>query len=261
MLKFAWIILRIPPMLPNLNKYKRLRPIFVFYTLLVYGLQYSFTAIIVIVGIGLSYLRLAPVVRLGQYLWAKSLFVFMGKRVRIVGWENIDKTKKHLLIANHTSIYDIPAIMTIVPRIAWIGRKYLVDIFGFGHLLTMTNYIPIEPGQPKQSRESIRRAIEHAKDGLTVAIFPEGTRTINGKLSAFKKGFIHIMRSADLDVLPITLNGFYSLKPKNRFFIDPRAKLEIVIHPVLKNADIRDLPDDKVLEIARIAIEKSYHYR
>ena len=261
MLDFAWIILRILPMFPNLNKQKRLRSIFVFYTLFVYGLQYSFTAIIVIVGIGFSYLRLAPFVRLGQYLWAKSLFILMGKRVRIVGLENVDKSKKHLLIANHTSIYDIPAIMTIVPRIAWIGRKYLVDIFGFGHLLKMTNYIPIEPGQPKQSRASICRAIEHAKDGLTVAIFPEGTRTIDGKLSAFKKGFIHIMRSADLDVLPITLNGFYSLKPKNRFFIDPRGKLEIVIHPVLKNVDIRDLPDEKVLEIARNAIDKSYQYR
>ncbi len=247
-------------MFPNSNTPNRFRPILVFYTLIVYGLQYSFTAIIVIVGIGLSYLRLTLVIKIGQYLWAKGLFFLMGKRVRVIGWENVDKTKKHLLIANHTSIYDIPAIMTIVPRIAWIGRKYLVDIFGFGHLLKMIHYVPIEPGQPKQARESISRAIEHAKDGLTIAIFPEGTRTINGKLSPFKKGFVYIMRSADLDVIPITLNGFYSLKPKNRFFIDPRGKLEIVIHPVLRNKDLRELPDDQVLEIAQKAIQKSYQY-
>lgn len=253
--------LRILPMFPISNTPNRLRPFLVFYTLIVYGMQYGFTAIIVVIGIVLSYLRLELVVRLGQFLWAKGLFFLMGKRVRVIGWENVDKTKKHLLIANHTSIYDIPAIMTIVPGLAWIGRKYLVDIFGFGHLLKMTHYIPIEPGQPKQSRESIGRAIEHAKDGLTIAIFPEGTRTLNGKPGPFKKGFIHIMRSADLDVIPITLNGFFSLKPKNRFFIDPRGKLEIVIHPVLKNKDLRDLPNDKVLEIARNAIQRSYQYR
>jgi len=125
----------------------------------------------------------------------------------------------------------------------------------------MTHYVPIEPGQPKRSMASLKQAIEHARDGLTVAIFPEGTRTLDGKLSPFKKGFIHIMRSADLDVLPVTLNGFYSLKPKNRFFIDPREQLEIFIHPVLKNRDIRDLPDEKILEIAQQAVAQSYQYR
>lgn len=253
--------LRILAMFPNSNTPSRLRPVLVFYTLVVYGLQYSFTAILVTLGIALSYLRLALVVKIGQYVWAKGIFFLMGKRVRVIGWEHVDKTKKHLLIANHTSIYDIPAIMTIVPRIAWIGRKYLVDIFGFGHLLKMIHYVPIEPGQPKQSRESISQAIERAKDGLTIAIFPEGTRTIDGKIGAFKKGFIHIMRSADMDVIPITLNGFFSLKPKTRFFIDPRGKLEIVIHPVLKNEYLRELPNEKVMEIARDAVQKSYQYR
>jgi 1-acyl-sn-glycerol-3-phosphate acyltransferase len=150
--------------------------------------------------------------------------------------------------------------MTIVPNIAWIGREYLVNIFGFGHFLKQTNYVPIEPRQPQQARQSISRAIEHAKGGLTVAIFPEGTRTTDGKLSPFKKGFVHIMRSAQLDLLPITLNGFYSLKPKTQFCINPFAKLEIVIHPVLKYAEICDLANEEILEIARNAVGKNHRY-
>lgn len=245
-------------MFPQKNRLNQLRPLLVLYTLIVYGLQYTFTGIAVLIGIGFSYLRLTAVVKTGQYLWARGIFFLMGKRVQITGWENLDKSGKHLLIANHTSIYDIPAIMTIIPRIAWIGRKYLIDIFGFGHLLKMIHYVPIEPGQPKQSMASLRQAVEHAREGLTVAIFPEGTRTLDGELSPFKKGFIHIMRSAELDVLPVTLNGFYSLKPKNRFFIDPRVQLEIIIHPVLKNREIRDLPEEKILEIARRAVAEGH---
>ena len=258
---FALNFLRILAMFPNSDTPSRHRPVLVLYTLIVYGLQYSFTAIIVMIGIGLSYLRLSTVVKIGQYVWAKTIFLLMGKRIRIIGLENIEKKKKHLLIANHTSIYDIPAIMTIVPAIAWIGRQYLADIFGFGHLLKMLHYIPIEPGKPQQSKLSIGRAIEHAKNGLTVAIFPEGTRTVTGKLSPFKKGFIHISRSADLDIIPITLNGFYSLKPKHRFHIDPRVKLEIIIHPVIRHEDIRDLAGEDILKVAYNAIEKNYQYR
>lgn len=248
-------------MFPAKNKSQKKYPILVLYTILVYGLQYTYSGVMVILGICLSYLRADTVLKFGQYLWAKILFLLMGKRVRIIGIENIDRTRNHLLIANHTSIYDIPAIMTIVPDIAWIGRQYLLNIFGFGHLLKMLHYIPIEPKKPEQSQKSINRAIEHAKEGMTVAIFPEGTRTTTGKLNPFKKGFIHILRSADLDLVPITLNGFFSLKPKNRFHIDPRLKLEIVIHPVIKNAEIRDLPKEEILKIAFQAIAENYQYR
>lgn len=245
-------------MFPPVNSRNKFCFIYVVYTLLVYGLQYSYTAILVTLGILISYLRLITVLKIGQYLWAKGIFFLMGKRIHIRGRENINKHKKYLLIANHTSIYDIPAIMTIIPRIAWIGRKYLVDIFGFGHLLKKIHFVPIEPGQREKSRESISRAIEHAQVGLTVAIFPEGTRTVTGELGPFKRGFVHIMRSAGLDVLPITLNGFFALKPKTRFHINPAARLEIIIHPVLKQADLSPLPDAEILEIAENAVRENH---
>ncbi len=232
----------------------------VLYTLLVYGMQYSFTGIVVIIGILFSYLRFNSVVRLGHIIWAKGIFLFTGKRIKIRGLEQINRKRKHLIIANHTSIYDIPAIMNVVPQISWIGREYLTRIIGFGRLLKMNHYIAIEPGQPKRSRESIEQAIRKAEENMTICIFPEGSRTLNGQLGPFRKGFIRILRAARLDVLPITLNGFYTLKPKNRFVIDPRTHLEIVIHPVLKAEELCQLTDEEILKIAKDAIEKNYRY-
>lgn len=185
----------------------------------------------------------------------------MGKQVHIEGKENYDKLKNYILVVNHASIYDIPAIMSVVPGVSWIGREYLIRIPGFGHLLKMNDYIPIEPGQPGRSWQSIKQAITHAKDGITVAIFPEGTRTEDGQLGTFKKGFIHILRATHLDILPVTLNGFYSLKSKTRFTIAPKGKLEIVIHSPLDNKKLLPMADNEIMDVVKKTILSSHQGR
>jgi len=261
LLKFAGFILRISPMFSQLKKHSKFRPVIVIYTLCVYALQYTFTAIIVLIGICVSYLKLKSINRFGHLIWAKSMFFFMGKRVHIEGKDNYDRSKKYILVANHASIYDIPAIMSVVPGVSWIGREYLVRILGFGRLLKMNDYIPIEPGQPGRSRQSIKQAIAHAKDGITVAIFPEGTRTLDGQLGTFKKGFIHILRATHLDILPVTLNRFYSLKPKTRFTIVSKGKLEIIIHPPIDNKKLLPMTDNEIIDVVKKTILSSYQGR
>ncbi len=258
MLKFAGFILRMPSMFPHLNKQRKFRPVIVIYTLCVYALQYAFTTIIVLIGIGVSYFKLKSINRFWNLIWARGLFFLMGKRVHIEGKENYDRLKKYILVANHASIYDIPAIMSVVPGVSWIGREYLIRIPGFGHLLKMNDYIPIEPGKPGRSWQSIKQAIANAKDGITVAIFPEGTRTEDGQLGTFKKGFIHILRATHLNILPVTLNGFYSLKPKTRFNIVPKGKLGIVIHPPIDNKKLLPMADNEILDVVKKTISSSY---
>jgi 1-acyl-sn-glycerol-3-phosphate acyltransferase len=231
------------------------------YTLVTYALQYTFTGILVLIGILISYFNWKWLIREGHRFWAWGIFLLLGKRVNISGKENYDPTKSYILVANHTSIYDIPAIMIVVAHLSWIGREYLIRIWGFGRLLRMNNFIPIEPSQPDRSRLAIQQAIEKAKHGITVGIFPEGTRTLTGEMGRFKKGFIHILRAAELDILPITLNGFFSLKPKNRFTIDPRPKLEIVIQPALRCEELLPLTDQEIIDIVKHAVSQPYCYR
>jgi len=72
----------------------------------------------------------------------------------------------------------------------------------------------------------------------TVAIFPEGTRTLDGKLNSFYRGFIHLLKASGNDILPVTLNGFYKLKPKNRFHINFGSRLGVVIHPPIEGWEL-----------------------
>ena len=231
------------------------------YTLTTYALQYSFTGIMVLLGIAISYLHWKWLIREGHRFWAWGIFLLLGKRVHIIGKENYDPAKRYILVANHTSIYDIPAVMIVIAHLSWIGREYLVRIWGFGRLLRMNNYIPIEPSQPDKSRLAIQQAIEKARKSITIGIFPEGTRTLTGQMGKFKKGFVHILRASNLDILPITLNGFFALKPKNRFVIDPRNRLEIVIQPALQSETLIPLTDEEIIDQVRQTVLQPYCYR
>jgi 1-acyl-sn-glycerol-3-phosphate acyltransferase len=93
----------------------------------------------------------------------------------------------------------------------------------------------------------------------TVAIFPEGTRTLNGEINTFYRGFIYLYRTRDIDILPVTLNGFYNLKPKNRSYINFDSKLDVVIHKPVKREELLGKNDAEIIETIKGIIKSSYH--
>ena len=93
----------------------------------------------------------------------------------------------------------------------------------------------------------------------TVAIFPEGTRTLDGKINDFYKGFIYLFRTTEIGILPVTLNGFYKLKPKNRFYINFDSKLDVVIHKPIKREELIEKTDTEIIETVKNVIESAYH--
>lgn len=92
----------------------------------------------------------------------------------------------------------------------------------------------------------------------TVAIFPEGTRTLNGEINSFYRGFIYLYRTRDLEILPVTLNGFYDLKPKNRGYINFDSKLDVTIHKPIKREDLKNKCDLEIIETVKGIIESAY---
>ncbi|MFA4839264.1 MAG: lysophospholipid acyltransferase family protein, partial [Candidatus Neomarinimicrobiota bacterium] len=222
-----------------------------------YSLQWLFTGIMVPVGLLLAVIKWEPLLKFGHWFWANGLFWLMGTKIRIIGKENIRPDKNYILVVNHSSIYDIPAILTVFPRLAFIGKEYLIKIPVFGTLLSRTDYIPIDPKDFIKARQSISQSIEKAKS-LTIAIFPEGTRTLDGRIGGFKKGFVHIFWGTSLDVLPVTLNGLYELKPKTRFTIERKWPVEAVIHPPIPNEDLIKMTDAEIVEKVRSVVLSSH---
>ncbi len=222
----------------------------------VFIILYSYTVLTVVLIIIFSLFKLKRVVYALLYVWANAVFLMMGKRVRIEGRQHIVKKKKYILIANHTSMFDIMAIMSFKPGVSWFGKENLTKIPLFGTMLKMVDYIPMKLATVKNTRLMLEHLVHNAAD-KTVAIFPEGTRTKDGKMNPFYRGFIYLLKATETDILPVTLNGFYSLKPKNRFSINFRSKLEVIIHEPISSESLLQLEDKKIIDKVKTVIESA----
>ncbi|MGE5357241.1 MAG: lysophospholipid acyltransferase family protein [Deltaproteobacteria bacterium] len=223
----------------------------------VYIILYIFTALIVILTLLLAGSELKKALRIVLNFWARSLFFIIGKKIHIEGKENILKKKKYILLANHGSLFDIPAIMSLIPDVTWFGKEYLLNIPFFGKALKMTGYIPMKTANVKNTKLMLKQLVEKSDAG-TIAIFPEGTRTDDGKILKFHRGFIYLMRASELDVLPVTLNGFYRLKPKTRTAIDFSTKISVIIHKPLDFQYLEQKNDEEILDVVRSVISSKY---
>ncbi len=233
--------------------------VYTFLTVTAFGILYLFTAIIIIIGMPVVFLKLRRPVRLLIRFWARSVFLIIGKKLHVEGKERIEKNGKYLLIANHSSLFDIIAITSFFPGISWFGHERLLKIPVFSQILKMTDYVPMRKTSIKNTREMIDRLINKSK-GHTIAIFPEGTRTLNGKVSDFYRGFIHVLRASEINILPVTLNGFYVLKPKNRFYINFSSRISVIIHEPVSREMLIDKDDSEIINILKNIIESSLSF-
>ena len=224
-----------------------------FLSIFAFTLIYSFTAIVVLITIVLVTLDKKTLLNAVLKLWSKTIFLILGKKIKISGAENMRSDDKYILVANHTSIFDIPAIMLHFPDIAWFGREYLLKIPVFGKALKMLGYTPVRTSGVRNAKEILNHLVE-ASDSKSIAIFPEGTRTLDGELLPFYKGFIRVMQASKMDIIPVTLNGFFQLKPKTTWIIDFSSILEIVIHERLTYETILNKPDQEIIDLTRQCI-------
>jgi 1-acyl-sn-glycerol-3-phosphate acyltransferase len=207
---------------------------------------YAYTAVIVVIILCLAYLKWKRGICLVLSFWAKTVFPLMGKRLRIEGKNHFKKGEKYILLANHASMFDIIAIMAFYPNVSWFGHERLLRIPLLKQMLIMTDYIPMKLSNVTNTRKMLVSLEEKALKN-TIAIFPEGTRTLDGKLNSFYRGFIHLLRATGHDILPVTLNGFYKLKPKNRFYINFGSKLDVMIHPPMEGKSLILVSDEEII--------------
>ena len=227
-------------------------------TIPVFAILYCYTALGVFIILLFAFLKMKQPIKVLSQLWAKTVFLIMGKKFKVHGMENIRQDEKYILVANHASLFDIVAITSFYPGITWFGHERLLKVPLFGKILRMTDYIPFKEPNYRNTREMIEQLVQKSKQ-QTVAIFPEGTRTLNGRINTFYRGFIYLYRTRNLEILPVTLNGFYDLKPKNRLYINFGSKLDVIIHKPIKREVLADKSDIEIIDTVKGIIESAYH--
>jgi 1-acyl-sn-glycerol-3-phosphate acyltransferase len=156
--------------------------------------------------------------------WAKFILwvsCLGGVKVRVTGQENVDARFPRVYMTNHQSYFDIFALLAYVPvDFKFILKQELMRIPLLGISMRKAGYIGIERRDPKKAIESMDQAARKIKDGASVVIFPEGTRSVNGKLQDYKKGGFHLALNANCDIVPVTIVDSYKIVPKGSLKIN-----------------------------------------
>ncbi len=194
-------------------------------------------------------------------LWSYGTFIMLMKRVSIKGKENIHNDRPFIVLANHASQFDIMALYLFTPRaVAWLAKGSLFKAPVMGWVLSSIGSIAIDRENARNTQKNIQARLDKTRQQKWIAIFPEGTRTDDGRIQDMKKGFIKVMRIKEMDLLPVTLSGFYGFHPKKgQLFINPFVPLEINIHPPLNYSDLKDLPDREIQEKIKTILETGYY--
>lgn len=192
--------------------------------------------------------------------WCLLFFKIIGIRLKAYGIENVQKNKHYLIVANHASYYDIAAIMYFMPNTVWVAKKKFFDVLFFGTLLREMDSIPIDSSKLKDTIKKIEDRSKKLEKyySSSIAIFPEGTRTLDGKIHKFKRGFISIWKNTKFDLLPITINGTYIVKPKWSFLIYHVKEVSLVFHKPIASDEIDNLNEKEFAEKVKDIIEKDY---
>ncbi len=199
------------------------------------------TASITIVGSLLGFGRSS-----GYYvprLWARLFCLMTFVRVRVTGRENISKGESYVFVANHQGAFDIFSIYGYLNhQFRWMMKKSLEKIPLVGKSCRVSGQMYVDNSSPSAIRETMEEAKEQIASGMSVVVFPEGSRTWNGKVGRFKRGAYTLAEEFILPVVPITIDGAFKVMPRTAIL--PRwGTIRLIIHkPIMPDASGHDLP-------------------
>ena len=166
--------------------------------------------------------------------WSRILLAAAGARMEISGVEHIPGGPC-LFAANHQSLLDIPALFLVLPDNArFLAKESLFHIPVLGWAMTASGCIPIDRSNRARAMRSLREAAGRVRGGRSVVLFPEGTRSRDGKLASFKKGGFHLALEAGVPVVPVAVSGSYRILRPGSLRVRPgplRVRLSAPLHP------------------------------
>ncbi len=183
-------------------------------------------------------------------LWSRILLRFAGVRVRVRNPHRIP-TGGAVFVANHQSNLDILVLAHILPHnVLWLAKRELFRIPVFGQAIRAVGYLPVDRGDSERARASVDEAARRVRAGEPVILFPEGTRSPDGRLLPFKLGFVHLAAASGAPVVPLVLRGTARLWPKGGWAPRPGTVEVEVLEPYRVSAI--DTPEQRRAEAERL---------
>lgn len=181
-------------------------------------------------------------------IWGIVSLRLAGVRLKVEGRENLPNDGQPVIFAgNHQSNFDILAYFAGLPlQFRWMAKEELFHIPLFGLAMRRSGYIPIDRSDRRKAMQSMSVAAERIRGGTSVVIFPEGTRSGDGRLQEFKKGGLLIALKAQVPIVPVAISGSGKALPKNSFIFRP-GTIHLRILPPLATAGLTSRDSDTLM--------------
>lgn len=167
----------------------------------------------------------------------------------VVGWERLDPKKPYVIVMNHNTVFDIVSLYFLRLEYRWVSKIEVVKAPYFGQFLYLHGDILINRGRAAQALEQLREEGKMWIDrGVSIAIFPEGTRSKTGELGRFNPGAFDLAKRNEVEVLPIVLHGTRTVfRPKSLLWSWRNHITLEILDPIsverLQNEPLRELAD------------------
>ncbi len=216
-----------------------LRALCILYAVVIYyplfALVTILTAIVSAVGCTIGDERI-----FSQYpgmVWSRIIIALSLSKITVVGREHIPRDRYCVVTANHQSSFDIWALYGYMKiPFKWVLKGALSRVPFVGWACRRCGFIFVDNSTPERAASVVTESDRALESRYHIFIFPEGTRSEDGKLNKFKKGAFKIAMDTGAPVLPVSINGAYEIQRKGQFFFTP-GHIRVVIHPPVESTD------------------------
>lgn len=198
--------------------------------------------------------RNGKIVHLYARLWGKVALIANRVKVKVKGLDYIKDGGPYIFMSNHQGSYDIFALLGCLPiQFKWLAKKELFSIPFFGWTMASAGYISIDREGTRETVIAMNEAAEKIRDGMSVVIFPEGSRSLDGNLKPFKKGGFSLAIKSRVPIVPITIKGSREIMPPGHLTVKP-GRIEIRIGKPIETKELTLKDRPYLMERVREAI-------
>ena len=179
--------------------------------------------------------------------------IFSFRKIDIEGRDKIVKGTTYVIISNHQSILDTLLLYGIRYKFKWVSKIENIKVPILGWYLKMADYIIVDRGNEDSKIDMLEKSSRCLKNGISIMIFPEGTRSLNMEIGFFKRGAFQLAIQNEVPLLPVVIDGTGGILPKHGLIFESGSPLKIsVLEPILPSSYGTTNPDELALKISSL---------
>ncbi len=193
------------------------------------------------------------IVHLIARIWGRGILFVSRIKVSVQGLALIDPQRSYIYMSNHQSNFDIPVLLAHLPvQFRWLAKAELFKIPIFSRAMRGAGYVRIDRFNRESAIESLKEAAAKMKDGVSIMIFPEGTRSLDGNIRPFKKGGFVMAVDTGVPIVPIILQGTWPIMAKSSWRINSGEVFLKIEKPIDTTGYTRENKDDLIENVRSV---------